>query len=306
MHAMKEHDAAYYSRYAEALAERFSRGILEELQEYDHFVVWKKTPENKKIPFDPASKSLARTDDPNTWGNLDQALTALKTGKYHGIGFVFSEDDPFTGIDIDHCVSKNHGPEKQEPYIYTDEASKLITDLWSYTELSPSKTGLHILVQGTIPEGRRKHSVEVYATGRYFTITTNQVKGTPETIEARQPQLDQLYASLSSQQNRRQAAPQQEYQIFVSDEKVLEKACNARNGQDFKSLYDGNISGFQSKSHADWQLVLWLLYYSNDDVGQVKRLFLRSKLVDEKTLRPTKGTDYLSYTIERALRKRHR
>ena len=61
-----------------------------------------------------------------------------------------------------------------------------------------------------------------------------------------------------------------------------------------------------SKSHADWQLVLWLLYYSNDDVGQVKRLFLTSKLVDEKTLRPTKGTDYLSYTIERALRKRHR
>jgi len=128
---MKEYDAGYYSRYADALAERFSHGALEALQEYDHFVVWKKTPDNKKIPFDPASKSLARTDDPNTWGNLDQALTALKTGKYHGIGFVFSEDDPFTGIDIDHCVSKNHGQEISRPYIYTDEASKLMTDLWS-------------------------------------------------------------------------------------------------------------------------------------------------------------------------------
>ena len=49
---------------------------------------------------------------PNTWGNLEQALTALKTGNYHGIGFVFAEDDPFTGIDIDHCVSKNQGTER--------------------------------------------------------------------------------------------------------------------------------------------------------------------------------------------------
>ena len=146
----------------------------------------------------------------------------------------------------------------------------------------------------------------MYATGRYFTITTNQIKGTPETIEARQPQLDQLYASLSPQQNRRQVAPQQEYHIFVSDEKVLEKACHAKNGKDFESLYNGNIARFTSKSHADWELILRLLYWCNDDVGQVKRLFLKSKLVDGKTLRPTKGTDYLSYTIERALRKRHR
>ena len=213
---MREQDAAYYSRYAEALAERFSHGFLEELQEYDHFVVWKKTAENKKIPFDPTSKSLARTDDSNTWGNLDQALQALRTGKFHGIGFVFAEDDPFTGIDIDHCVSKNQGPEKQGPYIYTDEASKLITDLWSYTELSPSKTGLHILVQGTIPIGRRKYSVEVYATGRYFTITTNQVKGTPETIEERQSQLDKLYASLATHNDRRQVVPQKEQTLKLS------------------------------------------------------------------------------------------
>jgi primase-polymerase (primpol)-like protein len=271
--------------------------MLEELQEYDHFVTWKRTPEGKKIPFNPTTGLYARTDTPDTWGSIEQALKALRTGKYHGIGFVFAEDDPFVGIDIDHCVINGQ---------LTPEAENTITDFWSYTEYSPSKTGLHILVEGTVPEGKRKHRVEVYATGRYFTITTNQVKGTPETIEDRQPQLDKLYASLSTQQNHRQAAPQQEYQIFVSDEKVLEKACNARNGQDFKSLYDGNISGFQSKSHADWQLVLWLLYYSNDDVGQVKRLFLTSKLVDEKTLRPTKETDYLSYTIERALRKRHR
>ena len=71
---MREKHAQYYSRYAEALAERFSHGVLKEFQAYNHFVVWKKTPDNKKIPFDPKSQVYARTDTPDSWGNLDQAL----------------------------------------------------------------------------------------------------------------------------------------------------------------------------------------------------------------------------------------
>src|SRR5260370_13663859 len=301
---MRERDQGYYLQYAEALEHRFSHGVLEELQEYDHFVVWRKTPENKKIPFDPTSKSLDRTDDPNTWGNLDQALKALRTGKYHGIGFVFAEDDPFTGIDIDHCVFRNQGTENSVPY--TNEADKLISNFWSYTEYSPSKTGLHILVEGTVPEGRRKHRVEVYTTGRYFTITTNQVKGTPDTIEARQSQLDRFYASLSTHNDHRKVIPQQEQTFYVSDETVLKKALNAKNAHTFTRLWQGDVSGHRSKSEADFTLVLLLLYWTHDDVEQTKRLFLQSGLMDEKTLRSTNGSTYLDVTIANAIRKRHR
>ncbi len=301
---MRERDQGYYLQYAEALEHRFSYGVLEELQEYDHFVVWKKTLENKKIPFDPTSKSLARTDDPNTWGNLDQALKALRTGKYHGIGFVFAEDDPFTGIDIDHCVFRNQGTENSVPY--TNEADKLISNFWSYTEYSPSKTGLHILVEGTVPEGRRKHRVEVYTTGRYFTLTTNQVKGTPDTIEARQSQLDRFYASLSTHNDHRKVIPQQEQTFYVSDETVLKKALNAKNAHTFTRLWQGDVSGHRSKSEADFTLVLLLLYWTHDDVEQTKRLFLQSGLMDEKTLRSTNGSTYLDVTIANAIRKRHR
>jgi hypothetical protein len=42
---MRERDTTYYFRYSEALAERFHSGVLEELPDYDHFVVWKQTPE---------------------------------------------------------------------------------------------------------------------------------------------------------------------------------------------------------------------------------------------------------------------
>ena len=80
-------------------------------------------------------------------------------------------------------------------------------------------------------------------------------------------------------------------QIYVSDETALKKAQNARNGECFTNLYRGTATGFRSKSEADFHLVLRLLYWTNDDVEQVKRLFRRSGLYDEKTDRPTKGMD---------------
>lgn len=160
-------------------------------------------------------------------------------------------------------------------------------------------------MQGTIPIGRRKYSVEVYATGRYFTITTNQVKGTPETIEERQPQLDQLYVALATHNDRRQVVPQKEQTFDISEEAILKKALNAKNAHTFTRLWQGDISGHTSKSEADFTLVLLLLYWTNDDVKKTRRLFLQSELVDEKTLRSTKGSTYLDETIANALRKRH-
>lgn len=154
----------------------------------------------------------------------------------------------------------------------TTQASDLITDLWSYTELSPSRTGLHIIVEGSVPEGRRRNGIEVYATGRYFTVTTNHLKGSPDTIETRQTQLDTLYASLTPIQPAKRPMQPEEHHLFISDEKVLEKAQNAANGHRFMQLYNGDMTGFSSKSEADWELVLRLCYWTNDDVEQVKRL----------------------------------
>jgi primase-polymerase (primpol)-like protein len=74
------------------------------------FVVWKYTMEQRKLkkrPFNPRTHLSARTNDPSTWTGVNIALKALSTGRYNGIGFVFSESDPFTGTDLDACVSKD-------------------------------------------------------------------------------------------------------------------------------------------------------------------------------------------------------
>ena len=112
----------------------------------------------------------------------------------------------------------------------------------------------------------------------------------------------QVYERLAP---REQAIPLPVFPHSQADADVLEKARRAKNGQDFTALYRGNMSGFRSKSEADFTLVLRLLYWCNDDVGQVRRLFERSGLYDEKTNTP-RWADYLGRTIQNALRKRQR
>src|SRR6266550_5681371 len=140
-----------YPRYAQDLRERFSSGMLSELAPYPQFVVWKYTVEQKKLkkrPFNPRTNVPARTNDPMTWTSIEPALKALATGRYNGIGFVFSESDPFTGTDLDNCVAKDGS--------IAPWAQEIITTLSSYTEYSPSKLGVHILTKASLPGAGRK------------------------------------------------------------------------------------------------------------------------------------------------------
>src|SRR6266568_6059627 len=89
-----------YARIAQNLRERLQAGLLSELTPYPQFVVWKYTVENKKLkkrPFNPKTHMPAKTNDLSTWTDVTIALKALATGRYNGIGFVFTEADPFTG-----------------------------------------------------------------------------------------------------------------------------------------------------------------------------------------------------------------
>jgi primase-polymerase (primpol)-like protein len=304
----------HYAGIAQDLREKFQSGMLSELLPYPHFVVWKYTVEQgklKKRPFNPRTNLPAKTNDPSTWTDVNQALKALATGRYNGIGFVFSERDPFTGTDLDNCVAKDGS--------IAPWAQEIITSLSSYTEYSPSKLGVHILTQATLEgAGRKIGHVEMYAEGRFFTLTTDHVPGTPTTIEDCQQQQTSLYTSLAgelpasrSTENTRggvglgdtlaRPAPSR------SDAEVLEKAQAARNRERFHALWSGDTTGYKSKSEADFTLVLYLLYWTNDDLAQTRRLFQQSGLYDpEKTDRLTGEHSYLDVTIYNALRKRNK
>lgn len=143
-----------------------------------------------KVPYTPRSGSRARSDDPETWGTFAEAWKARRDGNHDGIGFVFTADDPFCGVDLDSCVDPETG--EIEPW-----AAEILDELASYAELSPSGTGLHIIVRAALPEGRRRNGrVEMYDRGRFFTVTGNHLPGTRRSVEDRQEQIDALHARL--------------------------------------------------------------------------------------------------------------
>ena len=159
---------------------------LEELQARPQWVCWRKEERQgtfTKVPYNARTGNKAQSDNPTTWASYAQAVQALRTGTYHGIGYVFHRD--YTGIDLDHCVNPDGSI---DPW-----AQAYLDRFGSYAEYSPSKTGIHILVRGTIPSGLRRRvphaphpeaAIEMYCQRRYFTITGNHVALTPTTIEA--------------------------------------------------------------------------------------------------------------------------
>ena len=121
----------------EPLVVRFET-IPERLRQYDHFVVWKYEQVDgdlKKPPFNPKTGKRASVGNCDTWGSLDQAQAAYSTGAYAGVGIVLFGQMGIVGIDIDHCIENGQ---------ISDEAQQIITTMNSYTELSPSGTGIRI------------------------------------------------------------------------------------------------------------------------------------------------------------------
>jgi primase-polymerase (primpol)-like protein len=156
-----------------------------ELVARDQWVAWKliQRKTNKKptkIPYDAKTGGSGSSTNPKTWASLNVALERLRQGGYDGVGYVFAEEDPYTGIDLDHALS---AAGELEPW-----ARPIVKAFASYTELSPSRTGLHIIVRGVVPDGighrteLRKTplwredahpdaAIEMYSSGRFFTMT---------------------------------------------------------------------------------------------------------------------------------------
>jgi len=148
--------------------------IPEELAERPQWVCWRyeeRDGKKTKVPYTsgvytPIQK--ASTTDLMTWGSFEQAYTTLdnEARHYDGIGFMFSSADPFVGIDLDKC----RDPESGELAPWAQEIISRVPE--GYIEVSPSGTGVHIIIRGSVRGGGvRKGPVEMYSRGRYFTIT---------------------------------------------------------------------------------------------------------------------------------------
>ncbi|EAW31095.1 hypothetical protein GP2143_03203 [marine gamma proteobacterium HTCC2143] len=145
--------------------------VPEELKTLPQWVCWKAVvrPNGKitKVPMNPLTGIKASSINSKTWASFDKAATGMNRHGYDGIGFVFVRGDGLVGVDLDNCM-RSHG--QLETW-----AQDIVDRLDSYTEVSPSGNGVHIICySGASGLSYNKDGREMYSEGRYFTVTGNE------------------------------------------------------------------------------------------------------------------------------------
>lgn len=105
------------------------------------------------------------------------AADAIKRG-FDGVGFAFLPGDGLIGIDLDGMIDPDTGE-------ISDRCSEIIKACDSYTEVSPSGKGVHIICSGETETFKsNKVGIEVFAGRQYFTFTAKPWPGAPHEVRA--------------------------------------------------------------------------------------------------------------------------
>jgi len=261
--------------------------IPDGLKDRDKWICWRyKDREGKKtkVPVSPIAPHSGPIDatDPQYWSDIETAQTTVATtDDIEGIGWVFNTDGPLVGIDLDDCRVSATGP-------IQDWAIEIVERIGSYTEISPSETGLHIILDASdgLPGDRnRSGDIEIYDGERFFTVTGDHLSDSPVSIREAQSELDEIYNQHLSEDTEAshtvdsdQSENTDEEHTPLEDRTLLEKAKAASNGEQFKRLWGGNTSEYESHSEARLALYNFLAFWTGKDEQQMWQLFRKSGL----------------------------
>ena len=172
--------------------------IPAELRERPQWVCWRQEQRGgkpTKVPVDAHNGELASSTGPASWSTFEDARGAVSRLSCNGVGFVFSEADPYAGVDLDDGMGADG--------TLAPAAQEIVETLDTYTEISPSGRGLHCILLGKVPPGARKQAmidgqkIEVYSEGRFFCMTGASItNGTP--VADAQAQLETLCQRLKA------------------------------------------------------------------------------------------------------------
>jgi putative DNA primase/helicase len=275
--------------------------IPAELKAIGHWVNWRFSflkGKWTKVPYNPQSKRAASTTDPETWSSFDTVFAAYQKGRYDGIGFVVCKDnnhaDRFVVIDLDHSVEDG----QLKPW-----AQQIVKELATYTELSPSGTGLRVIAYGRKPEGRCKSGdVEMYETRRYVSITGHRLETAPATIADCQAEINAVHTRHLSETTKKKittsvsSAPSGNGSKHnLSNLEIISRAKAANPA--FAKLWGGDSGDYNSASEADAALCSYLAFWTGPNVARIDQLFRQSGLMRDKWQRE----DYRQATINLAL-----
>ena len=279
--------------------------IPDALKQSASFCVWKlekRSGRPTKVPYDPRTRQMAKTNDPSTFADFKTAMKAYAIGGWDGIGYRVSEG--IGAIDIDHCI--------REDGSLNDVAASILGIFSSaYFERSPSGTGLRGFFKLS-PDfaydktvyyiNNRKHGLEVYlpgTTNRFVTVTGDMFR--PGTVERDDDALRSLLDTFMKRSTR-VSNKTIEPASYLDDDGVIAHASASASGDKFKALYDGHWEeGYDSQSDADMAFVSMLCFWCGNVEEQIDRIFRSSGLMRDKWDRMTGDRTYGQITIRNAI-----
>lgn len=287
--------------------------IPEELRSLPQWVGFMLTPgkngKMNKLPVNPRTMYGASSTNPETWGTFREAVNSVgkvcsvgqNSGTVSGIGFVFAP--PYCGIDLDHVIDENGAADIL--------ALDIVKKINSYTEISPSGTGLHIIYKGEIhPEWKKKQvdalgkgtDLEMYQTGRFFTVTGNlwENYGSVAQRDKEAQAVQNEYMDAGRKPSAKKPFPVRNNDL--RDDDIIEAAMNSKSGMLFSDLFSGNWQNhYGSQSEADMAFCSMLAFWFGCDTQRMDAVFRRSGLMRDKWDRRQSGSTYGALTMQKAV-----
>lgn len=302
---------------------------LAPLAAYRQFVVYRLVPSAKpgktdKLPLDWRTgrmppKGSGGHINPEYRCSFDEAAAAVAAGRGQGVGFVFTDDDPFWFLDIDGALQPDN--------TWSPLAQQLCQSLpGAAVEVSQSGRGLHVIGSGTVPPHGCKNiplGLEFYDSARFVALTGAGAVGNAATdCSAALAALVPYYFPLGAQTNvgpdEWTTEPVPEWDGPADDDELIRRALSsgarsaaaAFGGEavTFRDLWEGNADALAKRwpgdtgpydaSSADASLAAHLAFWTGKNCERIRDLMYRSALVRDKW--ELRGDYYLPRTILRA------
>ena len=283
----------------ESLTDDFLPTVPAELKALRQWVVWreeKRDDKPTKVPYQ-ISGDHAQTNNPDTWTDFNAVVQ--HRGRFAGVGFVFSESDPYCGIDLDNCMAEDGNI---KPW-----AQPIVKKLKNvgYGEVSPSGRGLKFWTRALLPantshrRGIEDGELEIYDRIRYFTVT-GKGRGDIHNGQTTVDWLCNTYLAKPKTDKRSAGSPSTSNTTTVDE--IVEQIRQSRQSAKFNALMEGNTTGYGSQSEADLALCSVIAFWTQAP-SVIDAIFRQSRLMRNKWDERHRGdgATYGEMTIDEAL-----
>lgn len=260
-----------------------------------------------KRPLDPNTLRPGSINDLTIRLSAEEACAASTAlGEQYGVGFVFTEDDPFFFLDLDQCIDPDTG-----------ELSDIANELMSATpgaaiERSHSGTGLHIFGTGQFGGHKKKNArlgIEFYTELRFAALTGTDAQGdsTVDCTASLTPLVAKYFPPETSVADETGSTytdePHPDWNGPTDDEVLIGKMCSSGSAEakfsnakaSFNDLFTANESVLAvaypdssglgkayDASSADAALAQHLAFWTGNHETRMSRIMYRSALAREK------------------------